>query len=156
MGQLTWAGGLVTLILSWAISYGTFIALVLMHEQKGVAADGHGEAVKIGAADGNADADAADADTDSTITRMDRYQELTRFAFGRKVGNWALLPFQVRNGERMESGERVRRPRPRPARAALHDRAALSSRRPWRPQPAVVGDTRARATNPLSFLTPSF
>ncbi len=68
MGNLTWAGGLVTLLASWAISYGTFIALVLMHEQKGPSGG---------------------------VTRMDRYQELTRFAFGRKAGNWLLLPFQV-------------------------------------------------------------
>jgi hypothetical protein len=68
MGNLTWAGGLVTLAASWLVSYGTFIALVLMHEQ--------------GAPPG-------------PVTRMDRYQELTRFAFGRRAGNWALLPFQV-------------------------------------------------------------
>jgi amino acid permease len=67
MANLTWGGGLATLFLSWLVSYGTFIALVLMHEQGKPPA----------------------------ITRMDRYQELTRFAFGRRAGNWSLLPFQI-------------------------------------------------------------
>jgi amino acid permease len=68
LAALGWAGGVSALVLSWAISFVTFIFLVKLHE------------IKI---------------DDKDTARMDRYPKLTTYAFGPRLGFWMLTPFQI-------------------------------------------------------------
>lgn len=67
MAALGWGAGSVALVASWFLSLQTFIFLVRLHEQ--------GE--------------------HPNVRRMDRYPQLTREAFGERLGFWALTPFQL-------------------------------------------------------------
>jgi len=67
VAALGWGAGAVALFLSWFISWITFVFLVRLHE----------------------------IETPAGVVRMDRYPQLTKLAFGDRVGTWALTPFQI-------------------------------------------------------------
>ncbi|KAI8470818.1 MAG: transmembrane amino acid transporter protein-domain-containing protein [Monoraphidium minutum] len=71
--SLGWAGGIIAIIISFWIAWYTYKLLVDMHE-------------------------IPDPETKGAITsyiRFDRYQDLTCYVFGKRAGQWSLLPFQT-------------------------------------------------------------
>lgn len=72
--SLGWAGGVITLLISFWVSWYTYKLLVYMHEMP--------------------DPSAPKGSLTSWI-RFDRYQQLTCHAFGPRAGKWALVPFQT-------------------------------------------------------------
>ena len=75
MSSLGWAGGVLALVASLAVSWYTYALLVRMHETQDLGGNKEG--------------------SHGGWRRFDRYQDLTKHVLGPRAGWWALVPFQM-------------------------------------------------------------